>query len=355
MDDLRKYSLKVFITILIIALVFIMVYIIYNTRNLFLLAFLSFILSLLIRNIAEILIKKFKFNKYVSLVLGIIAVILILFLPFISISVPFISQVQKFSNNMPSIIVGFQSLISKFSLRFPFLAKTINPDTLAQNFYLSIQNIMGSSISYIATASGWVADFFILIVISVFIAINPTEYLEMFLRFIPQKNIENTLATIREIKEVLKSWLVGTLLAIFFVGLLTTIGFWIIGLDFFLVFGIAAGFLEIIPYFGPFLGCLAPAIYALIQAPNKIYPIIIIYIIIQFIENTIFIPMIMKKQIKLPPAITILVILILGKLLGLMGIIVAIPLFASAMLLFEKTYNKKIIKSHNIEEEKNDQ
>jgi len=63
----------------------------------------------------------------------------------------------------------------------------------------------------------------------------------------------------------------------------------------------------------------------------------------------------MKKQIKLPPAITILVILILGKLLGLMGIIVAIPLFASAMLLFEKTYNKKIIKSHNIEEEKNDQ
>lgn len=336
MNDLKEYSLKVLTTIVIIGIIALIIYVVIYTMEILLIAFLSVILSLFIRNIAQTVEKKFKLKRGFSLTIGILALILLLFLPFVSIYVPFALQVQNLMKNLPNIINSFEGFIENLSSLFPALTKTINIENLTQTILTNIQNTLGNLLSYIATASGWIVNFIIMIFVAIFLAISPIEYREMFLRFFPVKSRSSVTVTIREIEEILKSWINGVLLAIFFVGAVTILGFWMIGLDYFLVFGIAAGFLEIIPYFGPFLGCLAPAVYVLIQSPSKIIPIIIIYLIIQFLENNFFLPFIMKRQVKLPPAVTILVILIMGKLLGFLGIIVAVPLFAIIILLFEK-------------------
>jgi predicted PurR-regulated permease PerM len=140
---------------------------------------------------------------------------------------------------------------------------------------------------------------------------------------------------------ILKHWIVGTLLAIIFVAVFATLGLTIIGLPYFLVFGIAAGFMEIIPYFGPTLGIIAPALFALIKFPDKIIPVLIIFVIIQFVENYFFIPFVMRKQVDLPPAVSILAIMIFGKLLGFLGIVVGLPLFAIILLVLEKILNSQ--------------
>ncbi len=350
MNNLRDFSLKVLITILIIGIVVSLTYIIYYTREILLIAFLSLILSIFIRNIASIFKSKFKLGRGLSLFFGILITVLILVLPFVSIYVPFAVQVQNLMGNLPNIISGFEGFLERLSSLFPALSKVINIESFTGSITSTFQNIISSSINYIITASGWIVNFFIMIVIACFLAINPKEYSEMASMFVPVKSREPFIETLKEIEVVLKNWINGILLAIFFVGFFTTLGFWIIGLDYFLVFGIAAGFLEIIPYFGPFLGCIAPAIYVLTQSPSKIILIVIIYLIIQFLENNFFIPFIMRRQVKLPPGVTILVILIMGKLLGFLGIIVAVPLFAIIILLFGKfTANRKIYLSSNID------
>ena len=336
MNDLKDYSLKVLVTILIIGAIALLVYIFAFVKDIILITFLSIIISLFIRNIAKIIESRLKLKRWLSFTLAIIALILVLFLPFVSIYMPFAAQAQNLIKNLPNIIGGLEDFLKNLTSFFPSLTNAIKIEDITQTMITSIQNLIGSSLGYIATASGWIVNFFIMIILAIFFALSPAEYRDMFLGLFPVKNRNTITITIREIEEVLKNWINGILLAIFFVGAVTTLGFWLIGLDYFLVFGIAAGFLEIIPYFGPFLGCIAPAIYVLIQSPSKIIPIIIIYLIIQFLENNFLLPFIMRKQVKLPPAVTIIVILAMGKLLGFLGIIVAVPLFAIILLLFNK-------------------
>lgn len=334
--DLKEYSSKVLVTLVIIGIVSLLAYIIYYVRDILLLAFLAFIISVFIRNIVFFLERKFKLRRGMSLFFSILIIILILFLPFVSLYVPFSAQVQNLTKNLPQIISQFQDFLSGTTSLFPALSKIVNIESIVNTLTSSIQNILTGTLSYLAKASGWVVNFIIMIVIACFFAISPKEYSKMVLKFLPAKSRKPFIEILKEIEEVLKNWINGMLLAIFFVGLFTTLGFWIIGLDYFLVFGLVSGFLEIIPYFGPFLGCIAPAIYVLIQSPSKIILIIIIYLIIQFLENNFFLPIIMRKQVKLPPGVTVLVILIMGKLLGFLGIVVAIPLFAIIILLFER-------------------
>jgi predicted PurR-regulated permease PerM len=343
LNDLKDYSLKVLVTILIIGVIALLVYIFAFVKDIILITFLSIIISLFIRNIAKIIESRLKLKRWFSFTLAIIALILVLFLPFVSIYMPFAAQAQNLIKNLPNIIGGFEDFLKNLTSIFPSLTNALKIEDITQTTITTIQNLIGNTLGYIATASGWIVNFFIMIILAIFFALSPAEYRDMFLDLFPEKNRNTITITIREIEEVLKNWINGMLLAIFFVGAVTTLGFWIIRLDYFLVFGIAAGFLEIIPYFGPFLGCIAPAIYVLIQSPSKIIPIIIIYLIIQFLENNFFLPFIMRKQVKLPPAVTIIVILAMGKLLGFLGIIVAVPLFAIILLLFNKfTSGRKV-------------
>ena len=339
MNEDKFFSLKVIQTVLIILFFGILFFIFYQIRDILLLSFLSIILSLFIRSISDVFQHRFKFKHWIALSIGVLSLILLMLIPFATISVPFVGQVQKFLKNMPEFISKLQVFLLQLNERFTFVPKSLNVEMLISRFTSNTEALLTNSISYIGVFTSSVVNFILMIALAAFFASNPGEYNEVILRFVPPTKRRVVLETIHEIESILRHWIVGTLLAIFFVGGFATLGFSIIGLDYFLVFGIAAGFLEIIPYFGPTLSIVAPMLYALILTPNKVVPVLIIFLIIQFVENYFFIPYVMRKQVDLPPAISILAILIFGKLLGFLGIVVGLPLFASILLILEKILN----------------
>lgn len=339
-DDQKAYAGKVLTTVFIIGILALIAYVVYYTQDFFLIGFISIILSIIIRSISSALQFRFRIPSGLAYVIGLLAIFLLLITPFASISVPLIGQVQKMINNLPQFTEGLQDLFSRLTERIPFLFDRLDVDALANDLMQNLQQIFSSSISYIANVTGSIANFIVMLVLAAFIAKNPREYSELFLRFIPARGRNLFVETISEIESVLKHWITGILLAMFFVGFLTTTGYLIIGLDYFLVFGIAAGFLEIIPFFGPFLGALAPLTYALIESPDKVFPILIIYLIVQSTENYFFVPYVMRRQVRLPPAISIFAIMIFFKLFGFMGIIIAVPMTATIILVAEKMLNR---------------
>jgi predicted PurR-regulated permease PerM len=336
----RFFSLKVVQTVLIILFFAILSFVVFQVRDMLMLAFLSIILSLFIRSISDVLQKRFKFKKWLALIIGILSLILLMAIPFATISVPFVSQAQKLLKNLPEFVKDMESYIKQLSLRFTFL-QNINLESIFNKFTTNAETIFTNSISYLGVVTSSIVNFILMLALAAFFASNPGEYNELVLRFVPAAKRGLILETIQEMETILKHWLVGTLLAIIFVGGFATLGFSIIGLDYFLVFGIAAGFMEIIPYFGPTLGIVAPCLYALIKSPEKVIPILIIYILIQFVENYFFIPFVMRKQVDLPPAVSILAIMIFGRLLGFLGIVVGLPLFAIILLVLEKVLNQQ--------------
>lgn len=352
MGEDKFFALKVVQAVLIIIFFGILFFVFYQIRDILMLSFLSIILSLFIRSIADTFQRRFKFKRWIALLIGILSLILLLAIPFATVSVPFISQVQTFLKNMPEFISKMKDYLIQLNKRFPFIPNDLNVEMLITRFTSNTESLLTSSISYIGVFTSSIVNFILMIALAAFFASNPGEYNEVILRFVPSAKRHTVLETIHEIESILKHWIVGTLLAIFFVGGFATLGFSIIGLQYFLVFGIAAGFLEIIPYFGPTLGILAPVLYALILAPSKVIPILIIYLIIQFVENYFFIPYVMRKQVDLPPAISILAILVFGKLLGFLGIVVGLPLFATILLVLEKILSQqsgKLPRKRNVE------
>jgi predicted PurR-regulated permease PerM len=347
-EDNKSFAGKVITTVVIIVLLLLAGYIIYFARDYFLIAFLSIIFSVFIRSISSALTHRFRMNQGLAYTIGLFALILIMITPFASISLPLIHQIQKLVSNLPEFTEGLQDLFTQLSERVPFLFGRFNFDALLNDLAQNLQQIFSGSLSYIGVASGSVANFVIMIVLAAFIARNPMEYKEMVMRFVPKKDRSLFSETLKEIEDVLKHWIVGMLLDIIYVGLLTTIGYLIIGLDFFLVFGIAAGFLSLIPFFGPIIGALAPLSYALIESPQKAVGVLIVYAIVQFTESNFFIPYVMRKQVHLPPAVSILAVLIFAKMFGIMGIIIAVPMTASIVLLAEKMLNRQHSKSLDI-------
>jgi len=132
------------------------------------------------------------------------------------------------------------------------------------------------------------------------------------------------------------------MLSIVLITILLTIGLSIIGIPVALVLALIAGMLKIIPNFGSLAAMIPGVLLALTMGTNTAIIVTLLYIISQTIVSNIVTPLIQKKMINLPPALTIISQIIMGTLSGALGIIMAVPLLAIVFVLVDELYVKKI-------------
>lgn len=133
------------------------------------------------------------------------------------------------------------------------------------------------------------------------------------------------------IERRLGAWVRGELLLMTFIGVFSYLGLTLLRVEFALPLAIIAGLLEIIPNIGPFLAFIPAVLVALSISPLLALSTAALYIIIQQLENNLFVPMVMKRSVGLSPLITILALMVGGKLGGIAGAILAVPI----LLVFE--------------------
>jgi len=115
-----------------------------------------------------------------------------------------------------------------------------------------------------------------------------------------------------------------------------------LGVKYALTLALVAALFEIIPYIGPILAAIPAVILAFLQAPFLALLVILLYIVIQQLENYVIYPQVMKKTVGLNPVVIIIVMLMGAKLAGILGIILAVPV-AAAVAEFLKDLQKKEI------------
>jgi len=127
------------------------------------------------------------------------------------------------------------------------------------------------------------------------------------------------------------------------IGLMSYVGLSLFGIEYALPLAILAGLLEIIPIVGPIISAIPAIIIALTISPSPFLAIAvaILYFIIQQFENHIIVPMIMKQAVGIPPVITILAILIGGRLAGISGALLSIPIFICLHILFQEFFTSR--------------
>jgi predicted PurR-regulated permease PerM len=137
------------------------------------------------------------------------------------------------------------------------------------------------------------------------------------------------------IKESLFGFIKGQLLISLFVGMLSIGGLYFLDIKFYLVIGILAGVLNLIPYVGPILGAIPAVIIAAFSSIELIISVSLLFVIIQQLEGGVISPKIMGDKVGLHPLMIIFALLSGGELLGIMGMMIAIPI---AVIIKELLY-----------------
>lgn len=152
----------------------------------------------------------------------------------------------------------------------------------------------------------------------------------------------------KDINQVLGGFVRGRLIITTFVGLATGIGAAVIGIPNAITIGLLAGVFDLIPYFGPWIGGVLPIVLALIsQTPFNAVWMVIWIVAVQQIEANILSPKILSTGVGMHPLLVIFSVIFFGALFGVLGMIVGVPVMASALALVRYFWDKAKKKAQN--------
>jgi predicted PurR-regulated permease PerM len=148
----------------------------------------------------------------------------------------------------------------------------------------------------------------------------------------------------RQLNTALGGFLRGQLVVALIVGVMLSFGYWLIGLDFWLLIGLIGGMLNIVPFLGPWIGGILGVIIALSTGdPSTVIWAIVVAVVVQQIDNNFVSPTVLRATVRLHPTVTLLVLVLGGALAGIWGVIIAVPLTASLKILVGHWWRTRIL------------
>lgn len=181
--------------------------------------------------------------------------------------------------------------------------------------------------------AGLLATFVVVLLTAFYIALNPRPLVEAALAMFPLRRRDDVERVLHEIRTAWMGWLRGVGIDMLVTGVLLYTGLRIAGLDFALVFAVVGALFVLIPYFGSIAGGIPPVLFAFADSPGKGAVVLGIYLLVQQIEGNVIIPVVMSRQVSLHPAAIIIGVVVVGKLVGFVGLIVAVPLISATLIL----------------------
>lgn len=170
---------------------------------------------------------------------------------------------------------------------------------------------------------------------------------KFILRLFPPRMRKEVGQVLSEMDHQVSSYIQGQILVSICIGIMMTIGFLIIGLDYAFLLGFLAMITSVVPYLGPAIAITPALVIALVDSPFMVIKLIIVWTIVQLIEGKLITPNIMGKSLSIHPITIIFVLLTGGSLFGVPGVILGIPGYALLKVLvshlfklFQRRYNK---------------
>lgn len=147
-------------------------------------------------------------------------------------------------------------------------------------------------------------------------------------RYFSDKTSDRVSTILARAEKRMSSWFWGELTLMTVVGVLTFIGLELIGLGRYAVpLAVLAGLLEVVPNIGPVVSSIPAILLGFVSSSFTGFAAMALYVIVQQLENTLIVPMIMKKAVGLNPILTLVALILGGRLGGILGVLLAIPLF----------------------------
>jgi predicted PurR-regulated permease PerM len=215
--------------------------------------------------------------------------------------------------------------------------------TLRQRLGTQIGSVTQYLFPFLTSTFTAFAGLILVIFLAIYIAADPDMYHRGVMHLFPKRHRRRVGDVLSSIAGVLRKWLVTQLIAMVAIGTVTTIVLLILDVKAAVALGVIAGLMEFVPTVGPIISAVPAIAMAFVDSPEKALQVTIAYILIQFVENHLLIPMLMKGGMDLPPALTILSQALMTLLFGFIGLMCAVPVLAAGMVAVKMLYVERVI------------
>ncbi|GLQ55332.1 AI-2E family transporter [Devosia nitrariae] len=201
-------------------------------------------------------------------------------------------------------------------------------------------DVPGNIAGFTTNTVGVVGGLVLVLVGSVYFAVNPDLYKQGLLALCPRDMRARIGDALDRCGKALQLWMLGQLLTMIVVGVATTAGLLLIGVPSAIALGLLAGLFEFIPFLGPILAAVPAIVIAASQGGTMVFWVIGLYLLVQQIENNIIVPVVQHRTVDLPPALGLFSLLALGLLFGPLGVLLGTPLTVVLMVAVRELWIK---------------
>ena len=331
-----------------IALV-IALYILWQIRSIILLAFAAVALATAINFLVRMLMKSGIKKRGAAICVALFLLLLIFAVFLISIFPPFIDQLQQSLYLLPLAIDKIETWLTLLQKRVPeqLVGEIQQLENLTSNIPSIVSEIVGNFYSIFSGSLGAILNLLLVTVVTIMLLVSPRPYMRLFLAFFPSFYRRRAAKILKKSETALVGWTQGILFNMLAIALLSWLGLSLLGVQLPLANALLAGLLTFIPNLGPIISCIPPIVLALIDAPWKALAVLVLYILIQQAESNVLTPLVMKQQVSLLPAITLLSQATFAIFFGFIGLFLALPLTVVAQVWIEEVLIKDILSGWN--------
>ncbi len=323
-----------------VVFVLLVLFLLFYLRQIIFIIFISVIVAL-IMNPAVCKMKEKKIPRVIGAS--------ILFLALLAtIGIFFYIIIPPLTKEMGQLTTQFPAYINNLNIDYSTISEQQIDDRLAG----PIQEVLIEASKFLkdATAAvfsgifevlGSLVSIILIAVISFYLVIEK-KGIEKFVKAVIPHNFQpRALKVIKKIEVKLGKWFIGQLFLGVIIGLMTYVALSILGVPYAIVLAVIAGFMELIPYLGPVLASIPAIIIAFTVSPFLALLTLIVYFLIQEIENYVLVPKVMEKSVGLHPVIIIIALLIGAQFAGIIGVILSVPVATIVSIILEDLYGNK--------------
>jgi predicted PurR-regulated permease PerM len=339
----RAYAIAVGVIFFLLLLIFL-----FKVAEVLLLFFIAILFGVYLAWITEVLQRRLGVPRWLG-ILGALGITAggVTALGFVIIP-PLIEQGQQLIQTLPATLAGVEEKLLELARRNTVAAQilgTLDPgQSYTGNFLKDITGTTRTMVPYVFSGLGFVIHFISVLVMGIYLALRPATYREGFILLAPPVHRELVRDLLSDLGRTLRAWMVGQMLAMFSLGLLTWIGLWALGAPYPIAFGVFTGVVAIVPFFGTLVSTLLPALFVINDGGFwQFFWVAQLGVWVHVFEANVVAPMIMERQVHLPPVLSILSVLIMAHLLHLIGLLVAVPVLCTVMVIARRVYVHRML------------
>ena len=268
-------------------------------------------------------------------VLAVLAGVLALVIP------PFVDEVKQFANQSSSIVDDVQNRLHDITGRSE---KQIGNDVerFVKRYTDHPDRLIGTAATIGIGVAGTLGALVIMLLIAFYIAARPDPLVRGLLSLFPPDRRGRVAYVMERLRNSWLVWTKGVLVNMLVTGSLLYLGFSLVGLDFAIVFAVFAALLVVVPYYGAIVAAIPPVLVALAHSPGKALIVTVVYVAAQQIASSVTVPLVVGRPTRLHPAVIAVGVLLVWRLVGFLGLFVAVPLVSAFAILVEELWVKRV-------------